>query len=178
MGATNYDKLKSFISTFSKRLDFAPNRTRSAYVAYSTQVRSQIDFNHQAASNQTKFIAQVNALKYVDGTSNTKVALNAATKMIQDPRRATLSSPRKPVVILATDGKPTGTGGYVTEATVRDAETAAAVLKQQPDLVLIVLRIGNFDDKFLSTVADYVVDARGYAELEGVLDPVAGEVFC
>ena len=101
ISATNFNQMKSFLSTLVSRLDIDRGNTRVGFVTFSTGVGTTINLN--AHSSVASLQSAISSLGYARGSTNTAAALEyVRTRMLTSAAgdRSNVSN----VVVVLTDG--------------------------------------------------------------------------
>ncbi|XP_033733474.1 collagen alpha-1(XII) chain-like [Pecten maximus] len=132
--SVNFQKQVGFLRNFTSRFTIGPNNTQFASVTFSTGVRNDFDLNEN--QNQPELQNAINKISYMNGETETHLALNFAKQHSIIANSGGRPGVQKYVVVM-TDGKsnePNMTVNY------------ANILKQQPNVTVIALGIGSAVD--------------------------------
>lgn len=163
---SKWDALRSFLLTFVETLPLGVTSTRMGLVRYAGEfvrwgvyqgfqlidgVVNVTDLDAVSVPGLQALLAIMNA---TGGVTNTAGALDYVRTTMFHPGNYRPRSHR--IVILVTDGLPTNAQGMESTQAVSDAENAAQHLKDEDDVVFVLLRFGpTFPQTFLMNQSDF-----------------------
>lgn len=98
----NYNKVKLFISKLASKFEISPSKSRAAVVLYSTDARTEINFNDY--TNINDFSKAVQSLRYQRGKTRIDKALQRAHSDLFGSRGTSRRDVQR-VAIVLTDGR-------------------------------------------------------------------------
>ncbi|XP_060079522.1 collagen alpha-1(XII) chain-like [Ylistrum balloti] len=167
--AVNFQKQVEFLKNFTSRFTIGPNNTQFSSVTFSTGVRNDFDLNEN--QNQQELQSAINKISYMNGETETHLALNFAKTHSIAVQYGGRPGVQKYIVVM-TDGKsnePNLTVNY------------ANVLKQQPNVTIIALGIGSAVDtselQAIATDSKHVFTVSNF-DLLNVLEKELTDTTC
>lgn len=163
------DDMKLFITRFTQDVRMGSTETRQGFVVFSgpenggqplPTIGANLSLTNPNANSSVEFLNQVDSIVEIGGTTNIAGAFDFVRTEMLTSSNARINVPR--FVFLITDGAPTDGNGDATAESINATEDAAALLKQEDNIVLVFLQIGNDDIPagFLTRSADHMFPLR------------------
>lgn len=177
----NFTYLKAFIANFSGTLSMSPSTIRQGFVEFAGQTQnvddpepigqiigSVLNLTDADASSNTGFVALLAGLDVMGGSTNTPAAIDyVRTQMLTEANRR---PGVQRVVILGSDGYPSGPDGFFSPELANQSVVAAQALRDEDGAVFIFLRIGDdYPANWFSTIAERIYSVATFTDLNSLL---------
>ncbi|KAH9254835.1 hypothetical protein BASA81_007085 [Batrachochytrium salamandrivorans] len=169
-----------FIAEFSHTVTLSAEQTRMGFLQYAgptltsaeyTTIGRNLNVTDSAATNVAEFVNVVNSLVATGGTTNTAGAIDFVRDYMLTDANKRPGSHR--IVILLTDGNPSGIDGDdAPPGPIDQANAAVASLREEDDVIFVFIKLddmSNYKEHFLEVETNYLYEST-YATLGDLLN--------
>ncbi|KAH9258911.1 hypothetical protein BASA81_002975 [Batrachochytrium salamandrivorans] len=169
-----------FIAEFSHTVTLSAEQTRMGFLQYAgptltsaeyTTIGRNLNVTDFAATNVAEFVNVVNSLVATGGTTNTAGAIDFVRDYMLTDANKRPGSHR--IVILLTDGNPSGIDGDdAPPGPIDQANAAVASLREEDDVIFVFIKLddmSNYKEHFLEVETNYLYEST-YATLGDLLN--------